>query len=409
MSLSLTRSGWIIVEHPVTGAQHSRHVQEREAVESAAQLASTLGQAVTIRYDQTVRVSVSGGIADPVEPPPSGVRSGYRADPAFDGATLPERTLDFEGVKAWRTIWTSDMDGLSQSLQQVTSNPDAYQAGRRSGPEVHAMASLLWRTGDPAYLEHVDTAVENMLANMTMDDPWGGKMYDTSLVLGDGGPDPFETMQLEEGITYASFGTLVRILHENGRDVDLAVQRMRECWRRWQAGAWAWNEVPGSYDPLATTTHFKPNLTEKPFAHPMSGLAVLAWQLYKVTGNTNYRDGAQAIVDWFLGSLVETTGDIATWRHTPNSGKQGHTYVRYTGSHLATLAREGAFPVGTWAALRRGMAYDVSFDDTLDGYWASQMWAVTTAGEHVDALQQKRSGPTWDRSMGGPAGLMATA
>lgn len=70
MILDLTRSGWITVQHPTTGEQHSRHVQEREAVESAVNLAAQLRQPVTIRYEQTVRVDVSPQPAPEPTPEP---------------------------------------------------------------------------------------------------------------------------------------------------------------------------------------------------------------------------------------------------------------------------------------------------------------------------------------------------
>lgn len=57
--MEFTKSGWITVRHPDTGEQHSRHAQEREAIESAANLSMSLGEAVMVRYEQTVRVEAA--------------------------------------------------------------------------------------------------------------------------------------------------------------------------------------------------------------------------------------------------------------------------------------------------------------------------------------------------------------
>lgn len=69
--MQITRSGWIIVEHPDTREMHSRHVQEREAIESAINLAKELGKSVAIRYEQSVLVEPTADTTpDPVPDPP---------------------------------------------------------------------------------------------------------------------------------------------------------------------------------------------------------------------------------------------------------------------------------------------------------------------------------------------------
>ena len=403
-----------------------------------------------------------GGGGDP--PPSSGAWGSYAANPSFSVSGLPTEVQDYatEGQTAWTTIWTSSVDGRSDNLETYSKDTDAYQAGRNGSGQIAGAAEMLWLTGDPHYLANLDTIVSNMMTyGMTMDDPWGGKMYDIDLVLG-GVNDTstnWSSMQLEEGITYGAFSTAVRILYANGYDVTTALLRCKEAWRRWGDGGWSWDGVPGTYDASMTLNHATANTTQKPFPHPMTGLALLGHNLYKMTADANYQTGSGLFLSYMGGALIGyETGSSprrVSAKQTPTNIAHGMSYVRYTSGHLRGLDREDATGVLSLADFQEGMAHFLFRDADTDGgvrdnmaggcstcvntdvpvtwyttgtgsispggspdardtrteWLASEMWAGTPKSDVQKQflVDRRATGTWWDRSMGGIAGLTLDA
>ncbi len=392
----------------------------------------------------------------------SPVWGSYTADPSFTIAGLPSGVQAYAGEAqtAWTTIWTSSIDGRSQDLEAFSLETDVYEAGRNTNGQILGAAEMLWLTGDPHYLTNLDTIVSNMVTfGMTMNDPWGGKMYDVDLV--NGGVNSTSTnwssMQLEEGITYGGFSTAVRILYENGYDVTTALLRCKEAWRRWGAGAWSWDGVPGTYDASTPLNHATANTSQKPFPHPMTGLALLGHNLYKMTGDANYATGRDLFTSYLGTDLIGyETGSSprrASAKQTPTNIAHGTSYVRYTSGHLRGMDRENGLGVLSLADFQEGMAHFLFRDADTDGgirdnmaggcstcantsvpvtwyttgtdsisagtspdardtrteWLSSEMWAGTPkSAVQKQFLLDKRAGAgwgAWDRSMGGVAGL----
>lgn len=182
--MQLTRSGWIIVVHPTTGEEHSRHTQEREAIESAYTLARELGvETVRIMYDQHVDLTVE----DPdgtlvVEEPPVEEPTfsdgfelfGLAGNEAFDpeAPALKDGTpLEGDGRTYYDATmhWILTPSPLGGDMRYVDiesrlGNDDSYQVARAGQVCTDSMMQAFRLTGDLRILDRIVDGYDAMRA-----------------------------------------------------------------------------------------------------------------------------------------------------------------------------------------------------------------------------------------------------
>jgi hypothetical protein len=200
------------------------------------------------------------------------------------------------------SLWYTRLDAAMIASQNLANNTmrsnDLYSIGRDGGNYVEALI-MAWRaTGENRYIDRVYELTQ--MARDSLRDRWL-----------DGTTDGFTDWQwlidptnatyygndlnwLDESITSGNVALWMWLFHIN-RDADPRYAEAADFWRSWLENQFLakWYQRAGGNPLVAWNTPYA--AFYKPDCEPRSANWRLAWYLWKVTGNTFYRDRAEEI------------------------------------------------------------------------------------------------------------------
>jgi hypothetical protein len=220
------------------------------------------------------------------------------AGPASAAAMTPEETI-------WFNRLTAAMDASSVLANDMMSGGDAYMVGRGGGDYIEALLMAFRATGDRRFLDRV----------LELSDLAKGSLHDAWL---DGTTDGYTSWLWLIDPTNATFyGKDINWLDESicsgnvalwtwafqvNRDLDPRYAAAADFWRGWLENQFLakWYARAGGDPLVAWNTPFA--AFYKPDCEPRSANWRLAHYLWKVTGNTFYRDRENQIVPELAGA-----------------------------------------------------------------------------------------------------------
>jgi hypothetical protein len=214
------------------------------------------------------------------------------------GALTPEETV-------WNDRLLAAMDGSANLANDIMTGGDVYLVGRTGGDYVEALLVAFRATGDIRYLDRVYQLSE--LARGSLRDAWTDGTtdgYTSWLWLQDPANATFygkDTNWLDESISSGNVALWAWALHSN-RGLDARYGVAADFWRNWLENNFLakWYARAGGNPLTAWNTPYA--AFYKPDTEPRSANWRLAHYLWKLTGNTFYRDREQSIVSELSGA-----------------------------------------------------------------------------------------------------------
>lgn len=308
---------------------------------------------VLIQLNDVTVAPPGGGIGTPQPTPGS-----YTADPNFSVGNLPAAMQDYhrDALATLARIHTNNaLQGFSGgTLQDIASSGDAYHISRALNHQITAAAAWLWHTGDPAIVNVIEDLTGRYINSATDFDPYGNRMYELEKMSNYNGNET--TARLEDSNVCGLAGICARILFENDRHFEPALEFARGLWQRWETDAWGGGGTGGK-------AHDNPDLDDRHFVHTISNRTRLAWHLWNTTGNANYRTGFDLLAGqrlmWAIGRVSGQAYDswpFGTMAEGVGLDAMALTYTRYVVGNVYELAREAALV--DWAAFTENAYWD---------------------------------------------------
>ena len=282
-------------------------------------------------------------------------------------ALTPEETL-------WRDRVVAGMAASNVLADDIMTGGDSYSVGREGGNYTEALIMAYRATGERQFLDRV--LVLSNLSKATLRDAWldgTSDGYKSWLWLIDPANPTYygkDTNWLDESITSGNVALWMWTFHAN-RGVDPAYGAAADYWRDWLENHFLakWYARAGGALP-AWNTPFAGFY--KPDTEPRSANWRLAYYLWKVTGNTFYRDRAEEIRAQLQASLQVNPAVPSAWRWArqldPNTQEwQAINYANYFARVSIEMNLEGV-PFFTDAATMKrfaGTFRDVVYVNTL--------------------------------------------
>jgi hypothetical protein len=309
---------------------------------------------------QVTRYVLEDGILIPLNkvftPPPGGgigtpgpSQGSYTAKTEFAVGDLPVAMQQYH-LDAMNTLdrtfdEVSTKGYTAGTLQELASSGDSYDIGRYLNHGMTTAAALLWHTGDPAILPYFEDIAGRAIASASGTDAYGERLH--IIRRGETLSKDSTAIRLEDSLISGLMGILARVLFANNRDYTPALEFLKAQWQRWEAGAW---DGGGS-----GKTHDNPELDDRHFGHTMVNRTRMAWHLWKITGNQNYKTGFDKLAGdrlmWGVGRVYDTVNAVNlaydSWPFGMTLEGTGLdamnlTYTRYFVVGMYELAREGA-------------------------------------------------------------------
>lgn len=217
---------------------------------------------------------------------------------AVPAALTPEETV-------WYDRLVAAMDGSVNLANDAMSGGDAYTVGRAGGDYIEALLVAFRATGDVRFLERVYQLSER--ARGSLRDAWlDGTTdgYTSWLWLIDPANATYygrDTNWLDESITSGNVALWAWALHAN-RGLDARYGVAADFWRNWLENHFLAKWYARAGGSAMTAWHTPYAAFYKPDTEPRSANWRLAHYLWKLTGNTFYRDREQAIAAELSGA-----------------------------------------------------------------------------------------------------------
>ena len=341
----------------------------------------------TTRYAQVNRVLTELGAGEFTPPTPTegGVTGTYSSDATFNLTRWDEplRSYISEALDALDRIHdTENMPSGEggQTLQQVMTENNMYSVGRPLIRNLYPAAHLLFLTGAPAIPLVFQDLLDRYMDNSDHEDAYGNEMRNWSFAKDESSSYTDTVVRLEDSLCSAALAIMVRVVYENNGDYQRGLDALKGAWQRWEDGAW---EGGGS------TTHADPSL-DRPFAHTIAARANMAWHLWKITGNANYKTGFDTLMNREFSTIGKVVGQSrmsSSFGNQPGGNSTDEalplTYARYAFTLLYALYVEGAFEqfstfdIGDY---RRGIHHYLLRDADTNGGLRQDMCGTCASG-----------------------------
>ena len=324
-------------------------------------------------------------------------------------ATAPEtssaaaRALTPEEV-VWRDRVLAGMAASNVLLEETMSSGDSYAIGREGGNYTEALILAFRATGDRQFLDRV--LVLSDLAKAQLRDAWldgTSDGYSAWLWTVDPANATYygrDTNWLDESISSGNAALWMWTFHAN-RSLDPAYAAAADFWRGWLENHFLakWYARAGGALP-AWNTPFAGFY--KPDTEPRSANWRLAHYLWRVTGNSFYRDRANEIRAQLEASLQVNPAVPTAWRWArqldPSTQEwQAINYANYFARVAIEMNLEGVEFFSSPATMKRwaGTFRDVVYVNSMPGRTTMKN-DVNGGGSTAFALYAFNGFSTWD-------------
>lgn len=287
---------------------------------------------------------------------------------AADRAALPMRvaspsaaTVLTPAESLWFNRLNAGMAASNLLANNIMTGGDSYAIGRDGGNYVEALLMAFRATGDRRYLDRVYELSE--LARGTLRDAWldgTSDGYTDWLWLIDPANATYygkDTNWLDESIASGNVALWMWAFHVN-RTVDPRFATAADFWRGWLENHFLakWYARAGGNPLVAWNTPYA--AFYKPDTEPRSANWRLAYYLWKVTGNTFYRDRAEQIAAQLAAAnVINPAKPLAyRWAKELDPATQSWQLVNYANYYMRVVIEmnlEGVAPFASPVQMKR--------------------------------------------------------
>lgn len=250
------------------------------------------------------------------------------------------------GLSPAQQVWFDRMlpalDASANLANNFMRSNDSYTIGRDGGNYTEALWVAWLSTGDKRFLDRMYDLTQ--MARDSLRDAWRDGTTDGYtdwqwLI------DPTnatyygkDTNWLDESIASGNAALWMYAFNAN-RGLDARYGEAADFWRDWLENEFLakWYSRVGGNPMVAWNTPYA--AFYKPDTEPRSANWRLAWYLWKVTGNTFYRDRADQIVAELSGAQLDNPAHPLAWRWTKetNPASQSWQLVNYANYYVRVV------------------------------------------------------------------------
>lgn len=268
------------------------------------------------------------------------------ASPSRSAERLPMSPMSAHAMTPEETIWfnrtLAAMDASNVLINNTMLTGDSYAIGRDGGNYTQALLMAYRATGDRRFLDRVYELSE--LARTKLRDAWldgtTDGFTDWNWLIDPANATYYgkDTNWLDESIASGNAAMWAYAFHSN-RALDPRYAAAADFWRDWCENEFLakWYQRVGGDPLVAWNTPYA--AFYKPDTEPRSANWRLAYYLWKVTGNTFYRDRADQIRTELIGANEINPAHPRAYRWTKETSPSSQTWqlVNYANYYIRVV------------------------------------------------------------------------